>query len=119
MESSKLQPRAIYGFCLLLTFVTSAAPRPATGETRAVTTKVVGARSWTIRRQPAQLVNGAPLVIEVVPPVRLTGLSAKWLEHEVLFSYDAPTKAWYGIAGVSLETRPGIYSLELKGTISK
>ncbi len=80
MESSKLQPRAIYGFCL---------------------------------------VNGAPLGIEVVPPVRLTALSAKWLEHEVLFSYDAPTKAWYGIAGVSLETRPGIYSLELKGTTSK
>jgi len=119
MESSKLRPRAIYGFCLLLTFVTSAAPRPATGETRGATTKVVGARSWTIRRQPAQLVNGAPLVIEVVPPVRLTALSAKWLEHEVLFSYDAPTKAWYGIAGVSLETRPGIYSLELKGTTSK
>ena len=119
MESSKLQPRPIYGLCLLLTFVTSAAPRPATGETRAATTKVVGARSWTIRRQPAQLVNGAPLVIEVVPPVRLTALSAKWLEHEVLFSYDAPTKAWYGIAGVSLETRPGIYSLELKGTTSK
>jgi murein DD-endopeptidase MepM/ murein hydrolase activator NlpD len=119
MESSKLQPRAIYGFCLLLTFVTSAAPPPATGETRAATTKVVGARSWTIRRQPGQLVNGAPLVIEVVPPVRLTALSAKWLEHEVLFSYDAPTKAWYGIAGVSLETRPGSYSLELKGTTSK
>ncbi len=119
MEFSKLQPRAIYGFCLLLTFVTSAAPRPATGETRGATTKVVGARSWAIRLQPAQLVNGAPLVIEVVPPVRLTGLSAKWLEHEVLFSYDAPTKAWYGIAGVSLETRPGIYSLELKGTTSK
>ena len=119
MEFSKLQPRAIYGFCLLLTFVTSAAPRPATGETRGATTKVVGARSWAIRLQPAQLVNGAPLGIEVVPPVRLTALSAKWLEHEVLFSYDAPTKAWYGIAGVSLETRPGIYSLELKGTTSK
>jgi len=119
MEFSKLQPRAIYGFCLLLTFVTSAAPRPATGETRGATTKVVGARSWAIRRQPAQLVNGAPLVIEVVPPVRLTALSAKWLEHEVLFSYDAATKAWYGIAGVSLETRPGIYSLELKGKTSK
>jgi len=119
MESSNLQPRVIYGFCLLLTLVTSAAPRPATGETRGATTKVVGARSWAIRRQPAQLVNGAPLVIEVVPPVRLTALSAKWLEHEVLFSYDAPTKAWYGIAGVSLETRPGIYFLELKGTTSK
>ena len=42
-----------------------------------------------------------------MPPVRLTALSAKWLEHEVLFSYDAAAKAWFGIAGVSLETRPG------------
>ena len=98
--------------------MTFAPPRPAIGETKA-TTKVVAARSWTIRQQPAQLVNGAPIVLEVVPPVRLTALSAKWLEHHVLFSYDAATKSWYGIAGVSLETRPGTYTLELKGTTSR
>jgi len=119
MESFKLHPRAIYGFCLLLAFVTSAAPRLAISETRGATTRVAGAHSWIIRLQPAQLVNGAPLVVEVVPPVRLTALSAKWLDHEVLFSYDAATKAWYGIAGVSLETHPGIYALELKGTTAK
>jgi murein DD-endopeptidase MepM/ murein hydrolase activator NlpD len=79
----------------------------------------VANRSWAIHRQPAQLVNGAPVAIEVVPPARLTALSARWLEHEVLFSYDAATKAWYGIAGVSLETRPGVYTLELKGTTSR
>jgi murein DD-endopeptidase MepM/ murein hydrolase activator NlpD len=113
MEFSKLSFPAIFRCCILLAILTPAAPLCAVSETRPAAT-----RSWTIRRQPAQLVNGAPVVIEVVPPVRLTALSAKWLEHEVLFSYDAATKAWYGIAGVSLETRPGPYTLELKGTTS-
>jgi murein DD-endopeptidase MepM/ murein hydrolase activator NlpD len=59
------------------------------------------------------------VVFQVVPPTRLTGLSAKWLEHEVFFTYDAANKTWYGIAGVSLETRSGGYPLELKGTTSR
>ena len=83
------------------------------------TTKVSAAKPWTIRWQPSQLVNGSPVVIEVAPPVRLNSLSATWLEHQVLFSYDASAKAWYGIAGVSLETRPGTYDLALKGTTSQ
>jgi murein DD-endopeptidase MepM/ murein hydrolase activator NlpD len=74
---------------------------------------------WGVRWQPAQLVNGSPIVFAVTPPVRLAGLSASWLEHQVLFSYDATAKAWYGIAGVSLETRPGTYALSLKGTTAK
>jgi murein DD-endopeptidase MepM/ murein hydrolase activator NlpD len=103
-----LLSRILYRCFLLLAFVTLAALPRAVGET--------GPAAWTIRRQPDQLVNGAPVIFEVTPPVRLTALSAKWLEHEVLFSYDATAKAWFGIAGVSLETRPGTYTLELKGT---
>ena len=103
--------------CLLLLLIAitpagpslSAATKPAT----------VAARAWAIRWQPVQLVNGAPIVLEVVPPVRLTSLSANWLEHQVWFSYDATAKVWYGIAGVSLETRPGTYTLSLKGTSSQ
>jgi murein DD-endopeptidase MepM/ murein hydrolase activator NlpD len=56
------------------------------------------------------------VVIEVEPPVPLSKLSGNWLEHQVLFSYDAASKAWYGIAGVSLVTPPGVYALELTGT---
>jgi murein DD-endopeptidase MepM/ murein hydrolase activator NlpD len=119
MESSKLLSRAIYSFGLLLALVTPALAPLAMGETGLTTTKAAATHSWAIRRQPAQLVNGSPVVLEVVPPVRLTALSAKWLEHEVLFSYDAATKTWYGIAGVSLETRPGVYALELKGTTAR
>jgi murein DD-endopeptidase MepM/ murein hydrolase activator NlpD len=118
MEPSKLPPSAVYRCCLLLAFVTFAPLRLAVAATKPATANARAIHSWTIRRQPAELVNGAPVVFEVVPPVQLTGLSAKWLEHDVLFSYDAATKAWYGVAGVSLETRPGLYTLELKGTTS-
>jgi murein DD-endopeptidase MepM/ murein hydrolase activator NlpD len=110
---------AINRWCLVLACVTLAVPPPAIGETVSSTATVKAPRSWAIRRQPEQLVNGSPVVMEVVPPVRLTALSAKWLEHDVLFSYDPATKTWYGMAGVSLETRPGTYALVLQGKTSK
>jgi murein DD-endopeptidase MepM/ murein hydrolase activator NlpD len=103
----------------LLTATILAVLLVATGETMPATTKSGVTNSWSVLRQPAHLVNGAPAVFQVRPPARLTGLSAKWLEHEVFFSYDAASKTWYGIAGVSLETRPGNYDLELKGTTSR
>ena len=74
------------------------------------------AKPWSVRWQPDLLVNGAPVVFDIAPPVRLTHLSGKWMGHEVWFSYDAPSRVWYGIAGVSLEIRPGMYPLELTGT---
>ena len=119
MEPPKLLPSALNRCCLVLACVAFAAPPPAMGKTVSSSTTLKATRSWDIRRQPEQLVNGSPVVIEVVPPVRLTALSATWLGHDVLFSYDSATRTWYGIAGVSLETRPGIYALELKGTTSK
>ncbi len=116
---------AIGRCCLLLTVLTLAVPPLVPGETTPSTTVETGAtkpgatKAWATRWQPASLVNGAPVLFTVVPPVRLRSLSATWLEHEVLFSYDAASKAWYGIAGVSLQTRPGTYTLELKGTTSR
>jgi murein DD-endopeptidase MepM/ murein hydrolase activator NlpD len=100
----------------LLAFMTIAVSPFATGNSGPVPAKAAAQKLWAVRFQPAQLVNGAPVVFEVTPPVRLTGLSAKWLEHDVFFAYDVAHKAWYGIAGVSLETHPGSYTLELKGT---
>jgi hypothetical protein len=73
------------------------------------------ADSWSVHGQPVRLVNGSPVVFEVTPPERLKSLSGKWIEHELFFSADSRGKIWYGIAGASLETRPGGYSLELKG----
>jgi murein DD-endopeptidase MepM/ murein hydrolase activator NlpD len=118
MEPCKLS-FAIHRCCLLLAFIRLAVPHLALAQREPATKRVAAVHSWVVRRQPAELVNGAPVVIEVAPPVPLTALSGEWLGHEVQFSYDAAAKAWYGIAGVSLETRPGIYPLELKGTTTR
>ncbi len=101
---------------LLLAVVTLATLRAAASPV-ATSGKAVG--GWTIQWQPAVLVNGAPVVFQVAPPARLSGLSAKWMQHDLSFSYDPATHAWYGIAGISLEARPGTYPLELKGTTSQ
>src|SRR4029077_3649852 len=73
------------------------------------------AATWTIHAQPTQLLNGAPVVFQVKPPAKLESLSGTWLTHQLTFSYDASTKTWFALAGVPFETKPGKYSIELKG----
>ncbi len=73
------------------------------------------AATWTVRAEPASLVNGAPVLFQVKPPAKLKSLSGKWLGHQLDFSYDAATKTWFALAGVSFETAPGKYPIELSG----
>ena len=73
------------------------------------------AASWTARSEPTRLVNGGPVLFRVRPPVRLESLTGSWLGHDVSFSFDPASKTWFGLAGVSLETAPGAYSLQLAG----
>jgi murein DD-endopeptidase MepM/ murein hydrolase activator NlpD len=73
------------------------------------------AASWTVDARPATLLNGAPVVFEVRAPVDLDSLSGSWLGHQLSFSYNSATKTWFVLAGVSLETNPGKYTLELSG----
>jgi murein DD-endopeptidase MepM/ murein hydrolase activator NlpD len=70
---------------------------------------------FSVRWQPTLPINGSPIVFRVTSPDRLNSLSGKWLAHEVFFSPDSHGKVWFGIAGASLETRPGNYILQLKG----
>ena len=69
--------------------------------------------SWPISWRPARVVNGAPILFRVKAPVRLKSLQGTWLEHDVSFDFDPSTKIWFGLAGASLKTRPGDYSLVL------
>jgi murein DD-endopeptidase MepM/ murein hydrolase activator NlpD len=71
------------------------------------------AATWNIRAQPARLVNGAPVLFEVKSPSKLTSLTGTWLGHSLTFSYDASSKTWFALAGVSIETAPGSYTLEV------
>jgi murein DD-endopeptidase MepM/ murein hydrolase activator NlpD len=61
------------------------------------------------------MVNGAPVLFQVKPPARLKSLNGTWLGHDVSFSFDSTGKTWFALAGVSLETPPGTYALELSG----
>src|SRR5215472_15742538 len=70
---------------------------------------------WTVEARPATLLNGAPVLFEVNPPVKLDSLGGSWLGHQLSFNYNATTKTWFALAGVSLETNPGRYALELTG----
>jgi murein DD-endopeptidase MepM/ murein hydrolase activator NlpD len=78
-------------------------------------TSLASAANWAVHALPTRLVNGAPVLFQVKPPVALESLSATWLGHSVAFSFDAKSKTWFALAGVSLETVPGSYPLELTG----
>lgn len=76
------------------------------------------ANRWTVAYEPARVVNGTPVLFQVTAPVGATALSGQWLEHEISFTFDASRKAWFGLAGASLETKPGAYPLELEAKMS-
>ena len=123
-----MQSTAHYRCRLLLAVIVTTVPLFAIAETGSAQpaarakpsiTKSGVAKPWSVRWQPALLVDGAPVAFDVTPPVRLARLSAKWLGHQLWFNYDPAGKTWYAIAGVSLETRPGTYALELSGATSQ
>src|ERR1022692_1120178 len=86
----------------------------------ALATSVAAATAphWSVVNQPARLVNGTPVLFRVTTPTPVQALSGNWLGHEIAFSFD-PTdksstyKSWFALAGVSLETKPGTYLIQL------
>lgn len=76
------------------------------------------AAPWSVHAQPTQLVNGGPVLFEVITPRRLESLSGSWLGHQVAFNFIASRKAWVALAGVPFETAPGSYAIELTGNPS-
>jgi murein DD-endopeptidase MepM/ murein hydrolase activator NlpD len=73
------------------------------------------AAHWTVRNQPARLVNGMPVLFRVTTPKPVRALSGNWLGHEIAFSFDASHKSWFALSGASLETKPGEYPIQLHG----
>lgn len=73
------------------------------------------ASTWTVRAYPRRVVNGGPVLFRVSTSAHIESLSAKWLGHQLAFTFDRPSKTWFVLAGVSFETAPGKYPLELSG----
>lgn len=55
------------------------------------------------------------MLFEVKPSTQLHSLTGTWLGHQLTFTYDSSTKLWFVLAGVTFETKPGKYTLELSG----
>ena len=69
---------------------------------------------WTVRHQPAKIVNGSPILIRVTTSKPVRTLTGKWLDHEITFDAEAGQKTWSAFAGASMETKPGTYPLQLQ-----
>src|SRR5258708_7003634 len=70
---------------------------------------------WSVKWEPAQLVNGSPVLFRITAPVELTTLEGAWLGHTLSFRFGQSCNCWYAIAGVDLNTKAGKYSLVLQG----
>lgn len=71
--------------------------------------------AWMVHAQPVKLVNGGPVLFVVKSPAKLTSLTGTWLGHQLTFSYNETAKTWFALGGISFETEPGKYTLELSG----
>ncbi|MBL8192161.1 MAG: M23 family metallopeptidase [Acidobacteria bacterium] len=64
--------------------------------------------------EPAQPVNGSPVLFRVWVDKPLKSLSGIWLGHRVTFEFDSASRAWCGLAGVELGTAAGSHPLRLE-----
>jgi murein DD-endopeptidase MepM/ murein hydrolase activator NlpD len=71
------------------------------------------AASWTVHAEPVRLVNGGPVLFEVKAPSGIDTLTGNWLGHQVPFTFNASSRNWSALVGVTFETAPGAYTLEL------
>jgi murein DD-endopeptidase MepM/ murein hydrolase activator NlpD len=70
---------------------------------------------WSAQWEPTKLVNGSPVLFRVTAPLQLSELQGNFLGQEFSFRSSKTCHCWYAIAGVSLTTKPGTYTLQVTG----
>ncbi len=64
--------------------------------------------------EPAMLVNGSPVLFRL-NWANFSEVKGGFLGQEINFRYSGECHCWYAFAGVGLETKPGVYTLQLSG----
>src|SRR5215467_14386028 len=72
----------------------------------------VGKVSW----QPAKIVNGSPLLFQLPAPQSTQSVSGTWFSRRLDFVPSG--NLWYALAGVPVETAPGVYELRVTETLA-
>ena len=76
----------------------------------------VGGQKWSAHWEPVKLVNGSPVLFRVTAPKQVTALTGNFLGQDLSFRLGQSCHCWYALAGVSLATKPGRYTLRVEGT---
>jgi len=63
--------------------------------------------------QPAQLVNGSPVLFQIRAPAGVQSISATWLGHDLTFFRSGSSRTWYALAGIPVDTTAGKYPLRI------
>ncbi|MGH9839579.1 MAG: M23 family metallopeptidase [Blastocatellia bacterium] len=92
--------------CLLLSFLTNA-------QSVLANTQPASAEVLSVTSEPAIPVNGSPVLFRVKSGAVLRSLAGELQKRRIAFDFDAGTGAWYGFAGIDLDTPAGRYSLKL------
>jgi murein DD-endopeptidase MepM/ murein hydrolase activator NlpD len=72
-------------------------------------------KTWRIQWEPARIVNGSPVLFRVTAPATVKELTGNFLGQELSFRHSDGCHCWYALAGASLNTKPGRYTLHLTG----
>jgi murein DD-endopeptidase MepM/ murein hydrolase activator NlpD len=72
--------------------------------------------AWSVEWEPAQLVNGSPVLFRVTAPAALGSLRGTWSGRELAFRFSQACNCWYAIAGIGLNSRAGKHPLRLEGS---
>src|SRR5271169_2702910 len=91
-----------FAILVLLAATTAAAAEPA----------AFSAITW----QPQVLVNGSACFFTVAVKGAPRSVTGKWMGHDLTFSPGSPG-TWSSLAGVALETKPGVYDLALEAVM--
>lgn len=67
----------------------------------------------TVTWQPANLVNGSPVLFQMRAPANVRSITATWLGHDLTFFRSGASRTWYALAGIPVETRAGKYALRI------
>ena len=70
---------------------------------------------WRVQFEPLRVVNGSPVLFRVAAPMQLAELNGSFLGQEFSFRPSKTCHCWYALAGVSLTTKPGTYTLRVAG----
>jgi murein DD-endopeptidase MepM/ murein hydrolase activator NlpD len=83
--------------------------------TKTIPNKSLPSKTWNAQWEPTKPVNGSPVLFRVTAPAAAKELHGNFLGQELEFRSSQVCHCWYALAGVSLATKPGTYTLHVEG----